>query len=632
MNQKLKPVQDQDPDQAPPLVVDASDILYSIDLNGAPEDSMLHHHLQHHHPGSNITGNRGSFTLSDSSFKPPSDDQSIDVRGVPEYYRTDDDSYRPFTIYGNHGGDGNDKLSVLPASTTGSLSSIITTSVASSEPDRGDHRDGGVGGGGDDDDNNVVATSGGVGKGCLGGPGGGGGHGGLGGEIKQEKWWETTLQISIPFFIAGIGTIGAGIILGRVEHWKVFAHVTELFILVPALLGLKGNLDMCLASRLSTQANLGNMSSGYREIVHMVIGNVALVQVQATVAAFIVSIFAIGVGAAMNGRFLFDHAMLLTASAMFTATSSCFVLDFVLVAVILLSNKLKMNPDNLATPLAASIGDVVSISLLSFIASLLFDHLDTHLWITFVVVTCYFILLPFWVFLVIRNKYTRPVLTTGWVPVLSALFISGLGGLVLDTAVGIFNGFVVFQPIINGIGGNLVSVQASKISTMLHQSSIFGIVPPHAKIFEAPWKALFKGVPYAKTARILILMSIPGQVLFIYVADYIHMSESTIGAPFVLSYLLVSLIQIMLLLYIAHVIIHAMWKWKIDPDNSAIPYLTALGDLLGSSLLALAFLFIQSIGHPYGGPMEDPLGGVTSMPNSSFIAADGDAGNNFGIY
>lgn len=633
MNQKLKPaIPDQDSEQAPPLVVDASDILYSIDLNGAPEDSMLHHHLQHHHPGSNISGNRGSFTLSDSSFKPPSDDLSIDVRGVPEYYRTDDDSYRPFTIYGNHGGDGNDKLSVLPASTTGSLSSIITTSVASSEPDRGDHRDGGVGGGGDDDDNNVVATSGGVGKGCLGGPGGGGGHGGLGGEIKQEKWWETTLQISIPFFIAGIGTIGAGIILGRVEHWKVFAHVTELFILVPALLGLKGNLDMCLASRLSTQANLGNMSSGYREILHMVIGNVALVQVQATVAAFIVSIFAIGVGAAMNGRFLFDHAMLLTASAMFTATSSCFVLDFVLVAVILLSNKLKMNPDNLATPLAASIGDVVSISLLSFIASLLFDHLDTHLWITFVVVTCYFILLPFWVFLVIRNKYTRTVLTTGWVPVLSALFISGLGGLVLDTAVGIFNGFVVFQPIINGIGGNLVSVQASKISTMLHQSSIFGIVPPHAKIFEAPWKALFKGVPYAKTARILILMSIPGQVLFIYVADYIHMSESTIGAPFVLSYLLVSLIQIMLLLYIAHVIIHAMWKWKIDPDNSAIPYLTALGDLLGSSLLALAFLFIQSIGHPYGGPMEDPLGGVTSMPNSSFIAADGDAGNNFGIY
>lgn len=630
MNQKLKPVDDQE--QPPPLVVDPTDILYSIDLNGAQDDRVAlpdggidnnsNNNNSNISINNNNNNNRNSFGAN--SFK--SDDLRIDVRGVPEYYRTDDDSYRPFTIYGNHHGDGNDKLSVLPASTTGSLSSIITTSVASSEPDRGDHRDGGVGGGGDDDEHNVVATTGGK---CLSGGGGGGHPGGHGGEIKQEKWWETTLQISIPFFIAGIGTIGAGIILGRVEHWKVFHHVTELFILVPALLGLKGNLDMCLASRLSTQANLGNMTST-REIIHMIVGNIALVQVQATVAAFIVSLFAMGVGAAMNGRFLFDHAMLLTASSMFTATSSCFVLDFVLVAVILLSRKLKMNPDNLATPLAASIGDVVSISLLSFIASLLFEHLDTHLWITFVVVTCYFILLPFWVFLVFRNKYTRPVLTTGWVPVLSALFISGLGGLVLDTAVGIFNGFVVFQPIINGIGGNLVSVQASKISTMLHQSSIIGIIPPHAKIFEMPWKALFKGVPYAKTARILILMSIPGQVLFIFVADYIHMSESTIGAPFVLSYMLVSLIQVMLLLYIAHVIIHAMWKWKIDPDNSAIPYLTALGDLLGSSLLALAFLFLQSIGHPYGESVEEVGAAVTTT--MSFSPVDVDLSKNFGIY
>lgn len=36
------------------------------------------------------------------------------------------------------------------------------------------------------------------------------------------------------------------------QHWDVFKYVTEVFILVPALLGLKGNLEMTLASRLST--------------------------------------------------------------------------------------------------------------------------------------------------------------------------------------------------------------------------------------------------------------------------------------------------------------------------------------------------------------------------------------------
>jgi solute carrier family 41 len=51
-----------------------------------------------------------------------------------------------------------------------------------------------------------------------------------------------------------------------------------------------------------------------------------------------------------------------------------------------------------------------------------------------------------------------------------------------------------------------------------------------------------------------------------------------------------------------------MWKWKIDPDNATIPYLTSLGDLLGSSLLALAFLFLQNIGHPYGGDRQELIG------------------------
>lgn len=178
----------------------------------------------------------------------------------------------------------------------------------------------------------------------------------------------------------------------------MFTHISELFILVPALLGLKGNLDMCLASRLSTQANLGHMT-GKSDIIHMIVGNVALVQVQATVASFIVAVFAISVGSVMNGTFEWSHSILLVASSMFTATSSCFVLgkkmenhrsffhnsteinvicfytDFVLVAVILLSHRFRLNPDNCATPLAASIGDVVSLTVLSFIASTLFEHI-----------------------------------------------------------------------------------------------------------------------------------------------------------------------------------------------------------------------------------------------------------------
>lgn len=36
-------------------------------------------------------------------------------------------------------------------------------------------------------------------------------------KIINEEWWRITIQVSIPFMIAGIGTIGAGILLGVVE-------------------------------------------------------------------------------------------------------------------------------------------------------------------------------------------------------------------------------------------------------------------------------------------------------------------------------------------------------------------------------------------------------------------------------
>ena len=61
-----------------------------------------------------------------------------------------------------------------------------------------------------------------------------------------------------------------------------------------------------------------------------------------------------------------------------------------------------------------------------------------------------------------------------------------------------------------------------------------------------------------------------------------------------------ALIQISILLYISYVVVLNMWQKKLDPDNSALPFITSLSDLLDSSLLAIAFFILYSLNDPNG--------------------------------
>ena len=56
-----------------------------------------------------------------------------------------------------------------------------------------------------------------------------------------------------------------------------------------------------------------------------------------------------------------------------------------------------------------------------------------------------------------------------------------------------------------------------------------------------------------------------------------------------------AVLQVGLLLHVASVMVHSMWGRGVDPDNSAIPYLTALGDLLGGALLAGVFYTVDTV-------------------------------------
>ena len=117
----------------------------------------------------------------------------------------------------------------------------------------------------------------------------------------------------------------------------------------------------------NSQANLGEMST-WKSRWLLIWGNLSLVQGQALVVAFIATLTSIVLGFFGGHTPTWKDVFLLGGSSMTAACLASALLSSVMIVIVMVSRPLNINPDNVATPIAASLGDLVTLTLLSFIA------------------------------------------------------------------------------------------------------------------------------------------------------------------------------------------------------------------------------------------------------------------------
>ncbi|XP_076968004.1 solute carrier family 41 member 2 isoform X4 [Tamandua tetradactyla] len=378
---------------------------------------------------------------------------------------------------------------------------------------------------------------------------------------SEESAVAMALQILLPFLLAGFGTVSAGMLLDVV------------------------------------QVNVGKMDSPI-EKWNLIIGNLALKQVQATVAGFLAAVAAVVLGWVPTGRYHAGHSLVLCSSSVATACIASLLQGIIMVGVIVGSKKTGINPDNVATPIAASFGDLITLAILAWISQGLYSCLETYYYISPLVGVFFLALTPVWIVIAAKHPATRTVLHSGWGPVVTAMVISSLGGLILDTTVSDpdLAGIVVYTPVINGIGGNLVAIQASRVSTDLHLRSVPGQLPDEPAGCCCPCRTFFGSGVNSKSAQVLLLLVIPGHLIFLYTIHLMKSGHTSLTLTFVAVYLFAAVSQVLALLCLADWMVRHFWRRGQDPDSFSIPYLTALGDLLGTALLALSFRVLWLMG------------------------------------
>ncbi|MEM3761864.1 MAG: magnesium transporter [Archaeoglobaceae archaeon] len=386
---------------------------------------------------------------------------------------------------------------------------------------------------------------------------------------SREMNLRTAIRLIVPvLYLCLFFDLFAGFFLG-VSFDKIMEQYPHILIILPGLMGLRGNVFGAFCSRLSTAFYLGSSEPSFRD--KFVYKNALFSIWAATLPVFVLLLIS---------YLKIDDFDGFVASAQISIVSGFLIgllLSLVSVVVVIFAFKKAIDPDSISGPLITSVADLVTIpSLVLFI--LLFE--SNKILVIFVVSVLLLVLV--FIFSLGKEYHRIQKEVVSIVTVLAV--VQSLSGSVLEefSEIIYLSLFMSFAyPAILDTFGNYGSIIVARTSTKLNLgeiekgsikevlSDVKAIVPTSILVF--PFVSLIPFLLSYKVFQVVSVALIPMVVFFF-------------------SFLAMVFLFLVMSFYIAVFIS----KFHIDPDNGGIPLVTTIADFIATLYaVAISLVFIS---------------------------------------
>ena len=380
---------------------------------------------------------------------------------------------------------------------------------------------------------------------------------------------EILLQATPVVIVTSIGELFAGSILGKM-HARLDI-IPGLIILVPAIMGLRGNIGTALGSRISASLHLGFVGKKFT------FNKFNLSNIEAGFALSLTVSIIIGLCARFAchifGLPSIPLVNILLISVLASAMASLVLIPFTVSLTYFAFNR-RLDPDNIVAPIIGMVGDVITVAVVFIAADIVLSFKIDDAWSL--------LLLPAVPLMIKRipDRYRLMSIIKQSIPILFLCTILGvLAGIYLHWQYEKFflvPGLLILVPQIIAKAGSIGGIFGARFASGLH----LGYLRPY-RMNDYVVKNFFGSIALAIIiAPIVTVITKVGADLFnIPIVPFVPLLLINVFAILVITLLVIGLDFITASL---------SYKIRIDPSNSVIPIVTSLGDIIGTVVLVLA--------------------------------------------